>query len=230
MQAPKRVRYFHGMLLGPEDFQAEQQYHREKRRLLNRSLHGYGTVCGLLVVPADPSRPARVIVEPGLAIDSTGQEIVVPESQELDLAPSQEEEEKTQMRGEPGRLFVTLEYDEKEVDPVPGYGHCGDEPPEASRIEESFHLSLRRGPVAVERSRDELLEAMAEVSREGATSEALRRVLAQRACRPCPSVPRDRALTLASVDPGPGPVLREHIDNVTHRPTVLSSASVLGAL
>lgn len=44
-----RLRYFHGQLLGHHDFQNEQDYFREKLKLLNRCLHGYGTVCGLKV-------------------------------------------------------------------------------------------------------------------------------------------------------------------------------------
>jgi hypothetical protein len=45
-----RLRYFHGQLLGHHDFQNEQDYFREKLKLLNRCLQGYGTVCGLKVV------------------------------------------------------------------------------------------------------------------------------------------------------------------------------------
>ena len=47
----KRLRYFYGQMLGAGDFQAEQNYFREKLKLHNRCLHGYGTVCGLMVVP-----------------------------------------------------------------------------------------------------------------------------------------------------------------------------------
>jgi hypothetical protein len=46
-----RLRYFYGQMLGPADFQAEQDYFREKLKLHNRCLHGYGVVCGLDVVP-----------------------------------------------------------------------------------------------------------------------------------------------------------------------------------
>jgi hypothetical protein len=38
-------------MLGAADFQAEQDYFREKLKLHNRCLHGYGVVCGLEVVP-----------------------------------------------------------------------------------------------------------------------------------------------------------------------------------
>src|ERR1700716_2397289 len=45
-----RLRYFHGQMLGAQDFQNEQDYFREKLKLLNRCLQGYGTVCGLKVI------------------------------------------------------------------------------------------------------------------------------------------------------------------------------------
>jgi hypothetical protein len=50
----KRLKYAYGQLLGAADFQAEQSYFREKQRLHNRCLHGYGVVCGLLVHPVPP--------------------------------------------------------------------------------------------------------------------------------------------------------------------------------
>src|SRR5258705_1819179 len=51
-----RLRYFHGQMLVAHDLQTEQDYFREKLKLLNRGLEGYGTVCGLKVmhVPDDP--------------------------------------------------------------------------------------------------------------------------------------------------------------------------------
>src|SRR5437763_9808900 len=45
-----RLRYFYGQMLGASDLQTEQDYFRKKLKLLNRCLHGYGTVCGLKVV------------------------------------------------------------------------------------------------------------------------------------------------------------------------------------
>jgi len=49
----RRLNYIYGQLLGAADFRTEQSYFREKQRLHNRCLHGYGVVCGLLVHPAD---------------------------------------------------------------------------------------------------------------------------------------------------------------------------------
>ena len=51
----KRLNYFYGQLLGVNDFRSEQAYFREKLRLHNRCLHGFGTVCGLKVVPVSQS-------------------------------------------------------------------------------------------------------------------------------------------------------------------------------
>src|SRR4029077_4816942 len=50
----RRLKYTYGQLLGVADFQAEQNYFREKQRLHNRCLHGYGVVCGLLIHPVPP--------------------------------------------------------------------------------------------------------------------------------------------------------------------------------
>jgi hypothetical protein len=48
----QRLTYFYGQLLGPKDLLGEQAYLREKLRLANRLLHGWGVVCGLEVEPA----------------------------------------------------------------------------------------------------------------------------------------------------------------------------------
>jgi hypothetical protein len=76
----RRVNYFHGQLLTPEDLQAEQDYHRKMRYLHNRLL-GHGVVHGLDVTVGDGS---TVVVTPGLAIDPCGREIVL--SDELRIA------------------------------------------------------------------------------------------------------------------------------------------------
>lgn len=69
-----RLRYHYGQVLGAQDLQTEQDYFREKLKLLNRCLQGYGTVCGLKVVaakpgleseqPADYKQPSGYHVEP----------------------------------------------------------------------------------------------------------------------------------------------------------------------
>jgi len=44
-----RLKYFYGQMLSAGDFQTEQDFFREKLKLHNRCLHGYGVVCGLRV-------------------------------------------------------------------------------------------------------------------------------------------------------------------------------------
>ncbi len=187
-------------------------------------------VCGLLVAPTEPPDPARVIVKPGLALDASGREVVISEPAELDLS-ARLGREKSRETERPETLFITLEYDEKETDWVPVLGPDGEEPSQPSRIEEGYRLSLRREPVAHEKgSRNGLLETMAEVSREGASAEALYQLVVGFVSRPCSPIPRDHALTLAAVDLRQGPISAEHIDNLTHRRIVLSPARVLEAM
>ena len=54
-----------------------------KRRLINRVLHGAGIVYGLDVVAVDES---SVVIQSGLALDSSGREIVVPSTQVVKLS------------------------------------------------------------------------------------------------------------------------------------------------
>ena len=83
-----RLKHFYGQLLGARDFQIEQSYFREKLKLHNRCLHGYGVVCGLELT-ADPPRwpclpvPVRESAEreevPEPAAEQSGAEVSGPE-------------------------------------------------------------------------------------------------------------------------------------------------------
>jgi hypothetical protein len=53
----ERLSYFYGQMLGVQDFRSEQSYFREKLRLHNRCLHGYGVVCGLHLSPVPLKEP-----------------------------------------------------------------------------------------------------------------------------------------------------------------------------
>jgi hypothetical protein len=46
-----RLTYFYGQMLHARDLQGEQAYFREKLKLHNHCLHGWGVVCGLEVTP-----------------------------------------------------------------------------------------------------------------------------------------------------------------------------------
>jgi hypothetical protein len=114
---PKRVRYFSGQLLSADDFNAEQEYFR--------LLLGYGVVSGLETTVGG----GTVTVSPGLALDRRGNETTVDCSMSLKLPGG----------GKP--VFLSLEYLERETDPVP----AGDGM-QASRIEEGFQVTFGSVP------------------------------------------------------------------------------------
>lgn len=70
----KRVNYFTHQFLRENDFKDEQEYHNEMRRRHNRVLHGWGVVEGLEVKRKSDH---EVTIEPGVAIDNLGREIVL---------------------------------------------------------------------------------------------------------------------------------------------------------
>ncbi|HXW25891.1 MAG TPA: hypothetical protein VEK73_14195 [Xanthobacteraceae bacterium] len=78
--SPTRVAYATGRMLGVEDFQAEQDYHRGRLARTLLQLYGTGTVTGLLV-QTDGNTDAtklEIQVTPGMAIDRVGRVIEVP--------------------------------------------------------------------------------------------------------------------------------------------------------
>ncbi|MGN9908583.1 hypothetical protein ACTMTJ_13655 [Phytohabitans sp. LJ34] len=123
----RRLRYFHGRLLGARDLQREQEYFRDKLKLRMRYLLGYGVVCGLFVEPvagskeADASaaktteRVAKVRITPGLGVDAYGNEIVVRDACELDLWDALAGSAHTTTT-DPKTVWVGVEYEEDPVD------------------------------------------------------------------------------------------------------------------
>ena len=126
LQPFKRNNYFQGQLLSAKDFQDEQEYFREKRRLQNRCLHGWGIICGLNV----SLQPNEVRVKPGLALDCQGNDIVVPGIVNIPLPES-----KTCQ-------YVVIEYTEKLCSYVPVIGEPDDDS-QPTRIEESYSISYK---------------------------------------------------------------------------------------
>lgn len=79
----ERNNYYYGKMLTSRDFQNEQSYMNDKRRLVNRLLHGVGIVYGMDVIEADDS---SIVLQSGLALDAAGREIVVPRTQVIKLS------------------------------------------------------------------------------------------------------------------------------------------------
>jgi hypothetical protein len=151
----KRVNYSFGLLLGVDEFQQEQEFLKERRRMHNRMLHGYGTAWGLRVeLRPDPARGPQAQVSPGVAVNPQGQEICVPRTMcaELDkwLDSHKAELEKVQSAAPPFTLSlgVVLCYRECKTDDVPVAGEpcrTASDVMAASRIAESFELRLCLG-------------------------------------------------------------------------------------
>jgi hypothetical protein len=74
LSAPRRNQYFYGKRMDVQHFRMEQDYLRQKLALLNRLTLGKGVLCGLRVTLED----GKLCVDPGVAIDGLGREIVVP--------------------------------------------------------------------------------------------------------------------------------------------------------
>jgi hypothetical protein len=121
----KRINYFSSRQLTAEDFQVEQQYSLERFRRHNRFLHGFGLVCGLRV----DQKGTIIRIEPGLALDCLGNEIVVNEVVSLELP--------LDFRGS-SNIYVCVKYSEKGC-----HGLVLDQNVEnASMVEESFEWAL----------------------------------------------------------------------------------------
>lgn len=77
-----RNQYFEGKRLTADSFRVEQGYALDRRRLLNRAIHGWGVVYGyaLSPIPAKDGQPqdqwGRLQIGPGLALDECGRELL----------------------------------------------------------------------------------------------------------------------------------------------------------
>jgi len=221
LQPPRRNHYFAGKLLGVQDLQDEQAYFFDKDGRHARYLHGHGVVCGLRVWPTDPPQPWRVVVEPGLALDPCGREILVPQPPEYRLNRPDRR----------GPIYLVIEYCEVEAEPIPVPG-----PPdgpqnnlEPSRIVETFRLDPRSEPPDGEDGPSRRLAAgLANAIRDGAEPETLHHLLAELVSQPCQPRRREMAVTLARIDaPAEDPITEAAIDNYSYRPVALSVGQAL---
>ncbi len=121
-----RNRYFYGKLMDVFHFETEQNYFNEKRWLLNRLVTGYGVICGLNVGLTDDGK--NIWVDPGVAIDKAGREIVlpcrskpvaIPEAPPREPAPTPEGGHDHAMCDEEGWAHIVICFHECDSDPEP---------------------------------------------------------------------------------------------------------------
>jgi hypothetical protein len=126
----KRPHYFLGQVLTADDLNQEQQYLIEKHRRHLRTLHGFGIVQGLQVRADGPGE--SITIEPGIAIDSLGREILLNEALSL-----------TVPKDTSFPISVVVEYAERLVGPTSA---STDGTLEPSRIEEGCRVVLVDDP------------------------------------------------------------------------------------
>lgn len=133
----ERNKYYYGMLLSVENFNAEQKYLNDKRRLINRMVHGSGVVSGLSVVAIDEQ---TFSLESGMAFDSTGREIVVanPVTKKLSMVNGYES---AMSSGSNTYVYLCIEYSEREKGQA--YDLSSDKSGSAhDRIQEGYEIYL----------------------------------------------------------------------------------------
>lgn len=156
----ERVHYFSRQLITADDMRAEQEYFRQKLRRHNRYLHGWGVVCGCAVeVYPDATHPWQVRVCPGYLITPQGDEILIGDPVNFDVAgdsrqipdpcanPSPCSPAKTGIPPANDETYVYLAacYTECETRPVrvhPVGCACDESACDYSRIRDSFELMI----------------------------------------------------------------------------------------
>lgn len=135
----ERNHYFYGKLLTVRDFETEQKYVNDKRRLINRLMHGSGVVSGLQVVSVDDK---SVSVEMGVALDALGREIVVASPVTLKLSAMDGFSNNEYAKN----VYLCIAYDEKGKEPVHSVGNStggSEEINEYNRVSEGYKLFVR---------------------------------------------------------------------------------------
>jgi hypothetical protein len=178
----ERNNYFNGKTLSARDLAAEQAYLNEKRRLINRSILGWGIVCGLHVCLEGDC----LEIDPGLALDCCGRELLVCDKAMLhprDVADALGVDPSTAGDGIPWALC--LEYRECRIEPVNLPKSCDQQERgrEFNRIRDDYRLSIRRRDDACPEDHDDACCPWETLGRGTSIHEAL--VERSRKCPTC---------------------------------------------
>ncbi len=210
----ERSNFFYGLLLDAERLQKDHAFFNGKRWLLNRLTTGSGVVCGL-GVRAIAGTPKKWVLEPGVAIDGLGREIVVAADHAFD--PAQPTDSSGVAAGAPltaGVVEICLLYSEVATDLVPvlvpdcdGEGECA-----PSTIREGFVVVVRAAPAPA------APPACGLPAFPVPPAQGLHEILAQRLAGACPGTPSEACVPVARVDLGAAT-----IDTTANRTLVYSN-------
>lgn len=106
----KRIRPVDGLAITAGVWEEAHEHHRGQVRFHTRLYHGSGIVTGLEVMASDPP-DTSVYILPGVAVDPTGQTIVLPQPVAYDIGHEME-----------GLLYLLLSYEESRPRAEKGQG------------------------------------------------------------------------------------------------------------
>ncbi|MFI3174337.1 MAG: hypothetical protein R3Y53_03930 [Bacillota bacterium] len=129
----ERNHYFYGKLMSVRDFNEEQKYTNDKRRMQNVLTNGVGVVAGMNVVLIDER---TISIGAGIAMDSQGREVVIEESITKKVGVI---DGFSDLKN-PEEVFLCVSYDEKEEELV--HAISGSEGGNHNRILEGYQLYL----------------------------------------------------------------------------------------
>jgi hypothetical protein len=161
----ERPRYFPRQLITADDMTLEQEYFRNKLRLHNRLLHGWGVVCGAQVCPVPKANgngeaePWKVMIKEGYILGPYGDEIVIQTNRVVDLRTQGVTSKSGDPSGElvdpwcspvhmgqlPRQVHVAVRYKEIMTRPVrvqPVGCGCDETPCEYSRLCDGYEIGL----------------------------------------------------------------------------------------
>ncbi len=134
----ERNNYFYGKLLTVRDFEDEQRYMNDKRRLTNILNCGVGVVSGLNTLMIDEK---TISIEAGMALDYMGREIIVEEAVTKKLNVIDGFDGLQDIRS----IYLCLEYEEKSeemVHSIVATSENNNQEAQYNRVNESYRLYL----------------------------------------------------------------------------------------
>lgn len=155
-----RNNYFEGKRLTADGFRVEQDYLIDRRRLLNRAIHGWGVVYGFgmgVAAPDEDGAGGRFQIGAGLALDACGRELLCVHGAAVgfrDVVLIDEKGRRLSLDdaslGAPVRQpmddcwLLSVHYAEQPIDPVLLADPCRCERNEWDHVCETVRFSLRR--------------------------------------------------------------------------------------